>query len=102
VRKVVLETTSSNEDDEFAVVGTSPEQARSKAKTMTGLFAREHVSEGEEEEDEGLLSPDSGDEPVAGSSVHGDGPQSESQTGGASNASGKKKSRRKKRKGGKS
>lgn len=104
VRKVVLETTSSNEDDEFAITISSPGQTKTQARTDTGssgFVAREDpVSEAAE--DEGLLSPDPGDEHTAGPSSDA-GSRSDAGTGGGpSNAGGKKKSRRKKRKGGKS
>ncbi|KAK1759734.1 hypothetical protein QBC47DRAFT_338095 [Echria macrotheca] len=93
VRKVVLETTSSNDEDEVAILTSSPEHGKMTATISTGKSKEDVV----DEEDEGVLSGD-GDED------HGEGEGSKNEGGGpgSSNAGGKKKSRRKKRKGGKS
>jgi len=124
VRKVVLETTSSNdEEDANAAVPSSPDHPKLLGRTAFGLFGRDRDNgkdkeaedgkddgkAGEEEDDEeDLLSPDPGDEDEPGSyaeaaakgtSQEGEpGPSSGGDGGGA----GKKKNRRKKRKGGKS
>ncbi|KAK5661933.1 hypothetical protein OQA88_10043 [Cercophora sp. LCS_1] len=95
VRKVVLETTSSNDEDDFAVVtSSSPEHSR---RIGTGFFARDGPAEEDDEDEEGVLSPATGDEDHAGPSETGKSEGSKQGGGGA-----KKKSRRKKRKGGKS
>lgn len=103
VRKVVLETTSSNDEDEFAVVTTasSPEQSKAApARISTGFFSRDLRDEpAEEGENEGLLSPDGGEEDQE---PEGDSKGDGGRPGSSSAASGKKKNRRKKRKGGKS
>jgi len=100
VRKVVLETTSSNDEDEFAVVTTASSTEQSKAVTpriSTGFFSRDGPAE--EGEDEGLLSPDGG---VEDQEPEGDSRGDDGRPGSSSAASGKKKNRRKKRKAGKS
>lgn len=95
VRKVVLETTSSNDEDEFAVLtSASPEQPR---RSGTGFIARDGPVEEDDEDDEGVLSPVTGDEDHAGPSEAGKDDSLKRGGGG-----GKMKSRRKKRKGGKS
>lgn len=107
VRKVVLETTSSNDEDEFAVVVTSPDHP--KTRTSFGLFASREREDSKsqssqqaiEEEEEEILSLDGGEEEAAGPSGTGGGTKSNGTSAG-SGTSGKKKSRRKKRKGGKS
>ena len=101
VRKVVLETTSSNDDDEFAVITAlpSPEQTKTVPKKPESSFTTKDGASDqlEEEDEEGVLSPDAGDEGPSGKGEAGD------QQGDASGSgAGKKKSRRKKRKGGKS
>lgn len=109
VRKVVLETTSSNDEDEFAVVTTTPSPQQTKAipaKPETGVSNKDGAEDQHEEEDEeGVLSPDAGDDGPSGKS-DGDQPSGASAGGsgaaGGSGSGGKKKSRRKKRKGGKS
>ncbi|KAK0617087.1 hypothetical protein B0T14DRAFT_568632 [Immersiella caudata] len=107
VRKVVLETTSSNDEDDFAVVTTmsSPEQTKAvPAKPEASVSNKDGTAEEPEEEDEeGVLSPDVGDEGPSGKS-DGDqaGGTSAGGSGMAGGSGGKKKSRRKKRKGGKS
>lgn len=104
VRKVVLETTSSNDDDEFTLLAGSPDQPRSRTRSGAGLFRSERVveEEEEEEEDEGLLSPDPGDENMAESSKQGGDATNEATPSASGSTGAKKKSRRKKRKGGKS
>jgi metal transporter CNNM len=94
VRKVVLETTSSTDEDDFAIT-TSPDQSKSQSRTNLSIFIRDQVPEVQEEEEEegGILSPDPGDESAPGP------PKTQS---GAGDGGGRKKSRRKKRKGGKS
>jgi metal transporter CNNM len=97
VRKVILETTSSNEDDEFALLtSTSPEAKRAGTRS-TSVLSHDGVMEEPEEEDEedALLSPGGG--PSGGSKGNAGGQAGESSGGG-----GKKKTRRKKRKDGKS
>ncbi|KAK3995309.1 putative transporter [Cladorrhinum sp. PSN332] len=107
VRKVVLETTSSNDDDEFAITtSTSPDQPKPQSRSTFGLFisrdsnsqqaASRKAVEDDDEEDEALLSPDStaADGPSSGAA-------STTKSGGGGSGS-KKKNRRKKRKGGKS
>lgn len=124
VRKVVLETTSSAEDEEAVGQGSSsPEQQPSHSVTRApfGLFSRDGRSsskdkaddrnpvsqpsqEGEDEDDE-LLSPgpeDDEDGPESYAEAAAQGTQQEGEAGGASGGAGKKKNRRKKRKGGKS
>ncbi|GAB1316008.1 cell agglutination protein Mam3 [Madurella fahalii] len=121
VRKVVLETTSSNEDDDFAVAATTPvEQSKPLSRSTFGLFTRDGTGllsskdadqrkgdgksladeqeegEDEDEEEEGVLSPGLGDEEASGSRAARDGSAK-----GAGGGGGKKKNRRKKRKGGK-
>jgi metal transporter CNNM len=98
LRKVVLETTSSNDDDDFAVGPASPEQQpKPLGKSFTGFFARDEASKdraGESEDEEALGSGrDEGDssKEAAAPAVSG--------TGGG--GGGKKKNRRRKRKGGK-
>ncbi|KAK4665809.1 cell agglutination protein Mam3 [Podospora pseudopauciseta] len=108
VRKVVLETTSSNDEDEFAVIGTSPEQP--KSRSTFGLFGRTDAATknegvGEEEEEEELLSPETGEEGTSkGADVaKGNGAPGTAAGGPSSGGGGaKKKNKRKKRKGGKS
>jgi metal transporter CNNM len=131
VRKVVLETTSSNDDEELAVAPSSPEQPRLLGRSTFGLFGRDRenskdkegengkddgkmtqpspVAEEEEEEDEeGVLSPDPGDEdaPESYAEAVAKGTSQEGQAGpsggGGAGGAGKKKNRRKKRKGGRS
>ncbi|KAH6617823.1 hypothetical protein B0J18DRAFT_262345 [Chaetomium sp. MPI-SDFR-AT-0129] len=129
VRKVVLETTSSAEDEEAIGQGSSsPEQQPSHSVTRApfSLFARDGKSnskdkadeagnlttsqpsqEGgnEDEDEEELLSPgpeDDEDGPESYAEAAAQGTQQEGEAGGASGAGGKKKNRRKKRKGGKS
>ncbi|KAK0704150.1 hypothetical protein B0T21DRAFT_320922 [Apiosordaria backusii] len=117
VRKVVLETTSSNDEDEFAVVGgTSPEHPKSRG--TFGLFGRgaettarseaSHAEEEEEEEEEELLSPETGEEGGGISKGGDDATKGNGATGTGTAAGGpssgggggaKKKNRRKKRKG---
>ncbi|KAK0641072.1 hypothetical protein B0T16DRAFT_393413 [Cercophora newfieldiana] len=105
VRKVVLETTSSNDEDEFAVVTVpSPQQTKSvPAKAEASVSNKDGADE--EEDEEGVVSPDVGDERPSSKS-DGDQPGGTSAggsgTAGGSGSAGKKKSRRKKRKGGKS
>ncbi|KAK3682434.1 hypothetical protein B0T22DRAFT_471083 [Podospora appendiculata] len=107
VRKVVLETTSSNEDDEFAVTisTSSSDHVKVKTKPSVSALATERVEE--EEEEETVLSPISGNESGPGPSGEGgrsgsSGGETGPARGGASSASQKKKNRRKKRKGGRS
>ncbi|KAK4201565.1 putative transporter [Triangularia verruculosa] len=125
VRKVVLETTSSNDEDEFAVIGgTSPEQHQQpKSRSTFGLFGRgdttksEAAAVGDEEEEEELLSPETGGEESGGGGPVSDKAKgNNNDVGGTANGGGgaagpssssgggaaKKKNRRKKRKGGKS
>ena len=92
VRKVVLETTSSNDEDEFAVtISAAGDGAKGKLIGTIG-----HVSEAEEEE-EAVMSP--GEEArQSGGEGESSRPRtavSQTSTGGG----GKKKNRRKKRKG---
>lgn len=95
VRKVILET-SSNEDDEFALLtSTSPEARRAGAHTTSVLSHDGVVEEPEEDDEEDALLPGGG--PSSGSKGDAGGQAGESSGGG-----GKKKNRRKKRKGGKS
>lgn len=94
VRKVVLETTSSNDDEEFLLGTPSPEGSRahpfkSQSRSALSVPSTEHVSE-EEEEDEDA-------DGKAGPAADGSGGQGQQK-----NHGGKKKTRRKRRKGGKS
>lgn len=127
VRKVVLEASGSNDEDESAgTVASSPQQPR---RTTFGLFSRDNkdgkngkedaaaakkqpTPAEEEEEDEGLMSPGPGDDEdapgsyaeaaAAGTSHEGQaGPSLGASGGGGGDGAGKKKNRRKKRKGGK-
>ncbi|KAK0668497.1 putative transporter [Cercophora samala] len=104
VRKVVLETTSSNDEDEFAVIGTSPEQPKSRG--TFGLFGRADAAKSETaEEEEELLSPETGEESASkggDASSKGNGAPGTAAGGPSSGGGAKKKNRRKKRKGGKS
>ncbi|KAK4172694.1 putative transporter [Triangularia setosa] len=105
VRKVVLETTSSNDEDEFAVIGTSPEQP--KSRSTFGLFGRADTTKSdavEEEEEEELLSPETGEEGTnkGGDATRGTGAPGLAAGGPSGGGGAKKKNRRKKRKGGKS
>ncbi|KAK4162871.1 putative transporter [Cladorrhinum sp. PSN259] len=108
VRKVVLETTSSNDDDELVIsASTSPDQPKPQSRGTFGLFmSRDNNQQAgstktieDDDEEEGLLSPDGEEESTAAG-----GPSSEAastaKSGGGSLT--KKKNRRKKRKGGKS
>ncbi|KXX72892.1 Protein MAM3 [Madurella mycetomatis] len=121
VRKVVLET-SSNDDEDLAVAAATPvEQHKPLSRSTFGLFTRDGTGmlsskdqdqdqrkgagksqvdeqqgeEDEEEEEEGVMSPDPGDEEASGSRAAGDGVAK----GAGGNGGGKKKNRRKKPKG---
>lgn len=123
VRKVVLETTSSNDEEESAVAaGSLPDQPRLLGRTPFGLFGRDRDNgkdkEGgdgkedgrsqpspvveEEEDGEDVLSPgpEDDDEPGSYAEAAAKGTPQDGQAGPSSGA-GKKKNRRKKRKGGK-
>ncbi|KAK4230197.1 putative transporter [Podospora fimiseda] len=111
VRKVVLETTSSNDDDEFAITAsTSPDQPKPQSRSTFGLFisrdnnnqqgSSSKAIEDDDEEDEALLSPDAGEESATAGGPSS-GAASNTKSGGGGSGS-KKKNRRKKRKGGKS
>ncbi|KAK3945648.1 hypothetical protein QBC46DRAFT_371272 [Diplogelasinospora grovesii] len=107
VRKVVLETTSSNDEDEVVVITSCPDQPKAASRSTLNFFGpavAEPVSEGEEEDDGNDL-PSSRD--GAGDSGPSGENESKSKAGGSSGSAGgsssnKKKNRRKKRKGGKS
>ncbi|KAK0615740.1 hypothetical protein B0T17DRAFT_592457 [Bombardia bombarda] len=115
VRKVVLETTSSNDEDEYTLTITPEHTKQNKSSSSASLLAT-GVPEVEEDED-GAASPTTGDENAPGLSTAdsglsggeaGTGGTSRSGTaadggGGARNtSSSKKKVRRKKRRGGRS
>ncbi|KAK4189350.1 putative transporter [Podospora australis] len=109
VRKVVLETTSSNDDDEFAVVANSPDN-QPKTRTTFGLFASrdnkddaksQTSQQAHDEDSEEPMSPHAGSHETPSPSSNGGAAKSDG-TGAGGSTSGKKKSRRKKRKGGRS
>lgn len=94
VRKVVLETTSSNDEEEYAITTTSPENGRG-AKVTVSIAPSETG-----DESQGLLSPTTGDE---GHQSEVKGESTKTNGGEQSSGQGKKnKSKKKKRKGGKS
>lgn len=95
VRKVVLETNSSNDEEEYAITTTSPDNGR--GAKMTVSIARSETGD----ESQGLLSPTTGDE---GHQSEDEGDSAKANGGGGqSSGQGKKnKSKKKKRKGGKS
>ena len=102
VRKVVLETTSSNDDDDYAVMTLSPERGKQGGKIGNVITAPERVTEAQDDEEEDHLSQDPGEENAQGSQVGEDDGQGGQSSSKAGSTSGKKKSRRKKRKGGRS
>ncbi|KAK1773221.1 hypothetical protein QBC45DRAFT_101754 [Copromyces sp. CBS 386.78] len=100
VRKVVLETNSSNDEDEYAITTTPPDHGRG-AKVTLSITQPSARSETGDDESQGMLSPTTGDE---GHQSEGhDGKPTKTNGGGQSSSHGKKsKNKKKKRKGGKS
>ncbi|KAK3342501.1 hypothetical protein B0H65DRAFT_468442 [Neurospora tetraspora] len=99
VRKVVLETNSSNDEEEYAITTTSPDHGRGTKVTLS--IAQPSARSETGDESQGLMSPTTGDEGHQ-SGDKGD-ESAKTNGGGQSSSHGKKhKSKKKKRKGGKS
>lgn len=100
VRKVVLETTSSNDEEEYAITTASPDHGHGAKVTLAIKQPSARSETGDESQ--GLLSPTTGDE--GHQSGDREGESAKTNGGGQSSSSqGKKnKSKKKKRKGGKS
>lgn len=99
VRKVVLETNSSNDEEEYAITTASPDNGRGAKVTLSITQPSGRSETGDESQ--GMLSPTTGDEGHQSGGQEGE--SAKTNGGGQSSSAGKKsKSKKKKRKGGKS